>query len=145
MLNQTSVRDILLTSYAQTVILKMSLFSLVLKSSKLFKVCGHDGLAADHFVFTDGSICIYLSLLHSSLLSHGYLPEEFIKSFIVPLIKNKTGDTSDTVIYIPVAIVSACSKRFECLLLGLIEVYSARVTTNLGLRASILLTYVYAH
>ena len=62
MLNQTSVRDILLTSYAQTVILKISLFSLVLISSKLFKVCGHDGLAADHFVIADGSINLYISI-----------------------------------------------------------------------------------
>ena len=45
-----------------------------------------------------------------------------MKSFIVPLIKNKTGDTSDKGNYRPVAIVSACSTLFECVLLGLIEV-----------------------
>ena len=67
-----------------------------------------------------------------------------MKSFIVPLIKNKTGDTTDTVIYIHVAIVSACSKRFVYCLASL-KSTCARVTTNLGLRASILLAYVYAH
>ena len=79
-----------------------------LKSAKLGKACGHDGLAAEHFIFADGSICVYLSMLYTSMLSHGYLPEEFMKSFIVPLIKNKTGDTSDKGNYRPVAIVSAC-------------------------------------
>ena len=44
------------------------------------------------------------------MFSHGYLSEEFIKSFIVPLIKHKTGDTSDKGNYRLVAIVSACSK-----------------------------------
>ena len=50
-----------------------------LKSAKLGKACGHDGLAAEHFIFADGSICVYLSMLYSSMLSHGYLPEEFMK------------------------------------------------------------------
>ena len=46
-----------------------------------------------------------------------------MKSFIVHLIKNKNGDTSDKGNYRPVAIVSACSKMFECVLLDLIEIY----------------------
>ena len=50
-----------------------------LKSAKLGKACGYDGLAAEHFIFADGSICVYLSMLYSSMLSHGYLPEEFMK------------------------------------------------------------------
>ena len=56
-------------------------------------------------------------------MSYGYLPEAFMKSFIVPLIKNKTGYTSDKGNYTPVAIASACSKVIECVLLGLIEVH----------------------
>ena len=50
-------------------------------------------MAAEHFIFADGSICVYLSMLYTRMLSHGYLPEEFMKSVIVPLIKNTTGDT----------------------------------------------------
>ena len=45
-----------------------------LKSAQLGKACGHDGLAAEHFIFADGSICVYLSFLYTSMLSHGYLP-----------------------------------------------------------------------
>ena len=106
-----------------------------LKSAKLGKACGHDGLAAEHFIFADGSICVYLSMLYTSMLSHGYLPEEFMKSFIVPLIKNKTGDTSDKGNYRPVAIVSACSKIFECVLLGLIEVYLCTSDNQFGFKS----------
>ena len=50
-----------------------------LASAKCGKACGHDGLASEHFIFADGSICVYLSMLYSSMLSHGYLPEEFMK------------------------------------------------------------------
>ena len=55
-----------------------------------------------------------------------------MKSFIVPLIKTKTGDTSDKGNYRPVAIVSACSKMFECVLLGLIEVYLCTSDNQFG-------------
>ena len=54
-----------------------------LKSAKQGKSCGHAGLAAEHFIFADESICLYLSMLYSSMMSRGYLPEEFMKSFIV--------------------------------------------------------------
>ena len=59
-----------------------------------------------------------------------------MKSFIVPLIKNKTGDTSDKGNYSPVAIVSACSKLFECVLLGLIEVYLCTSDNQFGFKHS---------
>ena len=69
-----------------------------------------------------------------------------MKSFIiVPLIKNRTGDTSDKGNYRPVAIVSACTKLLNVYCLASLVSTCARVTTNLGLRASILLTYVYIH
>ena len=85
-------------------------------------------------------------MLYSSMLSHGYLPEEFIKSFIVPLIKNKTGDTSDKGNYRPVAILYRLAQNFlNVYCLASLKSICARVTTNLGLRASILLTYVYIH
>ena len=50
-----------------------------LKSTKLGKACGHDGLVAEHFIFAAGSICVYLSMLYSRMLSHGHLPDEFMK------------------------------------------------------------------
>ena len=58
-----------------------------------------------------------------------------MKSFIVPLIKNKTGDTSDKGNYRPVAIVSAFSKLFECVLLGLIEVYLCTSDNQFGFKS----------
>ena len=105
-----------------------------LKSAKLGKACGHDGLAAEHFIFADGSMCAYISMLYTSMLSHEYLPEEFMKSFILPLIKNKTGYTSDKGNYRHVAIVLACSTMFECVLIGLIEVYLGTSDNQFGFK-----------
>ena len=56
-------------------------------------------------------------------ISHGYLPSEFMKTAIVPIIKDKTGDTSDKNKYRPIALVTACSKIFELCILFIIEDY----------------------
>ena len=84
-----------------------------LKSVNKGKACGVDGLAAEHFIYADERIHVILSILFNCFISHGYLPFEFMKTAIVPIIKNKTGDTSDINNYRPIAIVTACSKIFD--------------------------------
>ena len=46
-----------------------------------------------------------------------------MKTAIVPIIKNKTGDTSDKNNYRPIALVTACLKIFELCILSIIENY----------------------
>ena len=73
------------------------------------KASGVDGLAAEHFLNADCHIYVYLSLLFNSFMYHGYLPAEFMKTAIVPIIKCKTGNTADKNNYRPIALVTACS------------------------------------
>ena len=89
------------------------------------KACGVDGLAAEHsiYMYVDGRIHVILSILFHCLVDEGYLPSEFIKTTIVPNIKNKTGDTSDKNNYRPTFLVTACSKIFELCILSIIENY----------------------
>ena len=46
-----------------------------------------------------------------------------MKTAIVPIIKNKSGITSDKSNYIPIALVTACSKIFKSCLLKMLEHY----------------------
>ena len=94
-----------------------------LKSTKTGKACGVDGLAAEHFIHASPIIHVYLSMLFNCFITHGYLPEDFMKTAIVPIIKNKTGDSSDKGNYRPIALVTACSKIFEICLLKMLEIY----------------------
>ena len=94
-----------------------------LKSVNKGKACGVDGLAAEHFIYADERIHVILSILFNCFVSHGYLPSEFMKTAIVPIIKNKTGDTSNKNNYRPIALVTACSKIFELCILSIIENY----------------------
>ena len=56
------------------------------KLVKLGKSCGVDGLSAEHFMYAGNYVKAYLSILFTSFISHGYLPDGFMKSAIIPLI-----------------------------------------------------------
>ena len=94
-----------------------------LKNIKCGKSSGIDGISAEHLVFAHSRIHVLLSLLFSSFTTHGYLPGMFMKTAIVPIIKNKTGDISDKNNYRPIAIVTAASKIFELCLSVILENY----------------------
>ena len=84
-----------------------------LKAVKLGKAAGIDGLSAEHCVCAHIGFSVHLSLLITSILSHGHMPAELMKTAIVPILKNRQGDTSDKNNYRSIAIVMALSKIFE--------------------------------
>ena len=94
-----------------------------LKNIKCGKSSGIDGISAEHFVFAHSRIHVLLSLLFSAFITHGYLPGMFMKTAIVLIIKNKTGDTSDKNNYRPIALATAASKIFELCLSVILENY----------------------
>ena len=94
-----------------------------LKNIKCGKSSGIGGIYAEHFVFAHSRIHVLLSLLFSSFITHGYLPGMFMKTAIVPIIKNKTGDPSDKNNYRPIALITAASKIFELCLSVILENY----------------------
>ena len=55
-----------------------------------YKSCGVDGLAAEHFKYAHAHRMshVFLSLLFNSFISHGYLPTDFMKTALVPMVKN---------------------------------------------------------
>ena len=69
------------------------------------KSCGNDGLSAEHFKHTDGCVTILLSIFYTVAIRHGYLPCD-LKTIIIPLVKNKSGDLSDVNNYRPIALVT---------------------------------------
>ena len=60
-----------------------------LKLVKLSKSCCVDGLSVEHFIYAGNSVKVYISILLTSFISHGYLLDSFMKSEIIPLIKIK--------------------------------------------------------
>ena len=50
------------------------------------KARGNDGLSAEHFIHSDRRITMLLSFFYNRVISHGHLPDDFMKTIIIPLI-----------------------------------------------------------
>ena len=60
---------------------------------------------------------LILSLCFSLCLTHGYLPKSLMETTIVPIVKNKCGNLSNSNNYRPITIATITSKVFESLIL----------------------------
>ncbi len=86
----------------------------ILKSGKS---AGPDGLSAEHFKLSNNRLCVLMSLAFKCMSSHGFIPSSFMQSTIIPLIKDKTGDITDTNNYRPIALATMSSKIMERVIL----------------------------
>jgi hypothetical protein len=65
-----------------------------IRSLKIVKTCGSDGLNAEHLIYAH-VIVVLLTHLFRSMALHSFVPSDFGKGLIVPLIKDEYGDPSD--------------------------------------------------
>ena len=95
----------------------------ILKETRLGKSARLDSLAAAHFVYSYNSVTVHLSLLFNCMLNHGYIQSDFMNTSIIPILKNRNGDTSDKNNYRHIAIVTAMSKHSELCLSRILDEY----------------------
>jgi len=82
-------------------------------TQKSGKAVGLDGVAMEAFVCGGSRVRVHLCVLFNLFVKYGYVPVQFMKSVIVPLVKCKTGDLSDVNNYRAIAISTSISKLFE--------------------------------
>ena len=80
------------------------------------KSAGPDGISAEYLKFSNIKIHVVLSMCFTLCLAHGYLPPAMTETTIVPIIKNKPGNLSDSSNYRPIAIATIISKMSVLLL-----------------------------
>ena len=61
----------------------------IMKKTKLCKTAGLDSLAAKHFVYSHDIVTVVLSLVFTNVLNQGYIPSDFMKTSIIPILKNR--------------------------------------------------------
>jgi exonuclease III len=81
------------------------------------KTCGLDGVYAEHLKHVNKKLSVILSLCFNAMLIHNYLPDVFMKTIIVPIVKDKKGDISSSDNFRPIAITCVISKVFEIIIL----------------------------
>ena len=63
---------------------------------KCGKAAGSDDLCAEYFNFAHHKLNVLLSLCFTLFFSHSYMPSSMIETIIVPIVKNKCGNLSDS-------------------------------------------------
>ena len=141
---QQFVRNKLSSIRGESILFSTSDINVALYSLKSGKSCGVDDIVAEHFLFAHRITHVFLFLSFNTFILHGYyLPADFMKTAIVPIIKNKKGDTSDKNNHRPIALVTAASKLFEICILEILETYLILMIINSDLRISTPQTCVY--
>ncbi|CAB3239040.1 unnamed protein product [Arctia plantaginis] len=74
---------------------------------------GHDGLSIEHLKYAGAHLPDVLALLFNLCIRHSYLPPDLIKTIVVPIVKNKTGDPSDKTNYRPISLATITAKVLD--------------------------------
>jgi hypothetical protein len=93
-------------------LLKEEVLQAILHLTKL-KAPGIDRITAEHLIYAAGSVAEPLCKLFNACIVHGCVPDSFTVSIIVPVEKDKLGDSSSFENYRPISLVSMFSKVFE--------------------------------
>ena len=97
---------------------------------KCGKAAGSGDLCAEYFRFAHDKLHAYCQYIHFFLsmcftlfFTHCYLPLSMIETIIVPIVKNKCGNLSDSNNYRPIALATIISKLFESAILLKCEMF----------------------
>jgi hypothetical protein len=91
--------------------------SSAIKELKCGKSCGLDELNSEHFKYASDKLVVYLTLVYNAMLTHGYIPEKFMLTLLVPIVKNKKVCITDSENYRPIAIATVTSKIVQIIIL----------------------------
>ena len=95
----------------------------IVKNLKNDKAVGLDAMPNELFKYAPQNILIFVSITFNAFLIHSFLPSSLMSILIVPLLKGKYRDPSNSANYRPIAIATSASKIFEKLVYERIKVY----------------------
>ena len=87
------------------------------------KACGPDNLSAEHLLHVHPILTLILTKLFRAMALHSYVPEQFGRGIIIPLVKNKCGDVTSSSNYRAITLIPVISKALESVLLRICDKY----------------------
>lgn len=88
----------------------------VIKNMTRGKSPGHDGISIEHLQHAGFHLPRVLAMLFTFCVGHSYLPADFMKTIVIPILKNRTGDSSDKKNYRPISLATTTAKVMDGLL-----------------------------
>jgi len=95
---------------------------------------GTDRLTSEHVKYAPEKIAVLLKIVFNCMLMHGYLPENFMKTCILSLVKDKKANLSDKDNYRPIAITCVFSKVLELIVNEKFSRYLATSCNQFGFK-----------
>ena len=68
-------------------------------------------------------VCVLMTIIIQIMNKHGFLPQQFMKTMLVPILKNKNGDIARKWNYRPIAFSTVASKIYQIILVNHTEEY----------------------
>ena len=90
---------------------------------KCNKACGPDGISAEAIKYGGQLLSVHLTILFNMFTAHCYLPADIMKTTVVPLLKNKSGDVCDVNNYRAIALSNCSSKLLESVILHCFQLH----------------------
>ena len=113
----------------------------IVNKLKCGKSSGPDGISAESLKFSHSRLYVLLSLCFSLCLTHGYLPKSLMETTIVPIVKNKCGNLSNSNNYRSITIATITSKVLESLILVKCEEFLYTSDNQFGLSPVVVLNF----
>jgi hypothetical protein len=106
----------------------------VIKGMVRGKSPGYDHLSIEHLQYAGVHMPRVLSLFFNLCLGHSYLPDNLMRTIVVPIPKNKTGDSSDVSNYRPISLATVIAKVLDSLLNGCLNKHVSLNDAQFGFR-----------
>ena len=84
---------------------------------------GYDGFISEHCKHASHRLYVLVAIVLQSMMKHGFLPQQFMTTMLVPILKNKNGDIASKSNYRPIALSTVASKILEIILVNHVEEY----------------------
>jgi exonuclease III len=88
---------------------------------------GLDGISSEHLIFAHPVVYDCLCILFNCMLIHNFVPEKFMNTLLIPILKDNKCDNTVSDNYRPIAITCIISKVFE---LAILSKYRNVLDTN---------------
>jgi len=92
-----------------------------IRNLKCGKACGPDNISAEHLQYAHPSLVMHLKLLFHLMVVHSFVPHGFGKGFVIPLVKDKSGNLNSVENYRAITLGPVIAKVFESIVTVMCE------------------------
>ena len=92
-----------------------------IRNLKCGKACGPDNISAEHLQYAHPSLVMHLKLLFHLMVVHSCVPHGFGKGYVIPLVKDKSGNLNSVENYRAITLGPVIAKVFESIVMVMCE------------------------